>query len=333
MPIKKKMTAKSQSKNKAKVKAKTRVKAKPAAKVKAKPGAKVKAKTKVKAKPAAKTQSAVKKKAPAKAVKASKKQAAARPRSADPASNEALRALPADYGDAPDMPVGVAVAEFAALHRLARTVAAPLEKVGITAQQRDTLGRLVTRLKSLEAAWQRARASVRLGAGERQKLADAEALNKQLLAGGRWALRKDAAAQAELSRIAEGAGLVDTIADLRELVTFWSRRASAMKYTDITSRDLTRASSLADVLEDAAAKETDSLDAATKLNLRNRCFWAADELCRELREAGRYAFRLEPKIAAKFTSRYRISANRRTRQKPKNEQPATPAPAPAPNGV
>lgn len=262
------------------------------------------------------------KKAPVKKTPARK--APAPDRSVDVTSSEALRALPPEYGDAPDMPVGVALVELASLHRLARSVGKRLERVGISAQRRESLGRFVTRLRALEAAWQRARTGVWLGAGERQKLADAEALNKKLLAGGRWALRRDAEALAELSRIAEGAGLYDTIADLRELAAFWARRTSALKHTDITARDLTRAVALADVLELCAAKETGSLTAAAALDLRNRCFWAADEVCIELREAGRYAFRLEPKIAAKFSSRYRASIKRRTRQKAKSLQPPAP---------
>ena len=65
---------------------------------------------------------------------------------------------------------------------------------------------------------------------------------------------------------------------------------------------------LADALEPAAEKEDKDVDAAAALELRNRCFWSADKLAKEIREGGRYAFRLQPKIAAKFVSRYRLSA-------------------------
>jgi hypothetical protein len=82
-----------------------------------------------------------------------------------------------------------------------------------------------------------------------------------------------------------------------------------------------RANQLADKLEAAAAKEQSSLTAAEALDLRNRCFWAADELAREVREAGRYAFRLQPKIAAQFTARYRTTIQRRSRAKTKPPEP------------
>lgn len=248
-----------------------------------------------------------------------------RPKVGDGTSDDALRALAPHYAEAPDMPVGVAIAEFASLARLAGTVGKALTKVGITAAQIETLGRMAARLRLIETAWQRARAAVKLGGGERQKLAEAEALDRKLLAGGRWALRKDAEAQAELSRIAEGSGLADTIQDLRDLATFWAAHPAELRNTDISQKDLTRAAALADTLGSAAEKEASSLDAAAALDLRNRCFWAADELAGELREAGRYAFRLEPKVAAKFVSRYRATLNRRSRSKAKT--PPTPAPA------
>jgi hypothetical protein len=158
-----------------------------------------------------------------------------------------------------------------------------------------------------------------------------EALDAKLLAGGRWACRKDPAAQEELSRIAEGSGLEDTIQDLRDLLAFWTEHAAEIAHTDITKKDLARAEKLADELAGAAAHESSDVDAARTLDLRNRCFWAADELASDIREGGRYAFRNEPKIAAKFVSRYRTTAARRTRLKAKSAR-AEKARAPA-NGV
>lgn len=280
------------------------------------------------------TKNTKKKTAPKSKVSVTKKTAkkaapARRPRGVDLASDEALRALPPEYGESPDMPVGVAIVELASLARLAATASKALAKIGISAAQIETLGRLATRLRLTETAWQRARAAVKLAGGERQKLAEAEALDSKLLAGGRWALRKDAEAQADLSRIAEGSGLADTVQDLRDLLAFWAEHADALKNTDITKKDLARAAALADLLDAAAEKEGSSVDAAGALDLRNRCFWAADELAKELREGGRYAFRLEPKIAAKFVSRYRVTLNRRSRSKDKT--PQTPA-SPGANG-
>ena len=245
---------------------------------------------------------------------------------ADPTSDAALLALSADYAGGPDMPVKVAQEELASLARLGKTAAGPLAKVGIAAAQIETLQRFATRLGSLETAWQRARTGVTLTAVERRRLVEAEELDKQLLAGGRWALRKDSEAQAELGRIAEGSGLADTIQDLRALVEFWTTHREALPLTDITAKDLARATELAAALSTAAAKEDASVQAGAAQELRNRCFWAADELAREIREGGRYAYRLQPKTAAKFTSRYRATVGRRWRNKPKDATPPAPPP-------
>ena len=174
---------------------------------------------------------------------------------------------------------------------------------------------------------QRARGSTTMTATARRRLAEAEELERQLLAGGRWACRKDPEALLDLGRIAEGSGLEDTIQDLHDLVTFWAAHSGGLALTDIKARDLARATELADSLATAAEKETANLTASAAIELRNRCFWAADELAKEIREGGRYAYRLQPKTAAKFTSRYRASLLRRARHKPKDSQPSAAPPS------
>ncbi|XYH97299.1 hypothetical protein ACMHYB_57670 [Sorangium sp. So ce1128] len=235
----------------------------------------------------------------------------------DPTSEEALLALDPTYAAGPDMPTSVAERELTSLARLAHAQEARLSRIGITPDKVDLLARFARRLGALEKAWQRARGAVQLTSTQRRLRDEAEALDAKLVAGGRWGCRNDAAAQAELSRIADGSGLADTIQDLRDLVDFWSDHESALGVTDITRKDLDRARALADALEDAAANEASDASAAHALELRNRCFWAADELAKEIREGGRYAFRDQPKIAARFVSRHRTTLNRRSRLKAK----------------
>ncbi|WP_437675226.1 hypothetical protein [Sorangium sp. So ce131] len=233
----------------------------------------------------------------------------------DPTSDEALLALDSTCAVSPDMPTSVAERELASLARLAQAQQARLSRIGITADKVDLLARFARRLGALEKAWQKARGAVKLTSAQRKLREEAEALDAKLVAGGRWGCRKDASAQQELSRIAEGSGLADTIQDLRDLVAFWSEHEADLGVTDITTKDLRRADALADALEDAAANEASDADAARALELRNRCFWAADELAKDVREGGRYAFRDQPKIAAKFVSRHRMSIKRRSRKK------------------
>lgn len=244
---------------------------------------------------------------------------------ADQATDAALLALAPRYAASPDIPIAVAAREIASLVRLARSQQARLTAVGLGPVKTDMLARLGRRLDVLEAAWGVARKNVKLTAAQRKLRDEAEALDPKLVAGGRWACRKDADAQDELSRIAEGAGLSDTIQDLRDLVVFWAAHPDELASTDITAKDLARATFLADGLDVAAANEASNVDAARALDLRNRVFWASDELAKELREGGRYAFRGEPMIASKFVSRYRATATKRSRRKSKAEK-AAPAP-------
>ena len=250
----------------------------------------------------------------------------------DPTTDAALLLLAPAYASPPDIPVDVAKLEIASLARLARARSKELGRVGIGAHQIDTLARFATRLAALETTWQRARGAVKLSSADRKKLQEGEALDAKLLAGGRWACRNDDAAHAELNRIAEGSGLADTVQDLRDLVTFWKEHAGDLARTDITASDLARATELANVLSPSVEKEASDLDAASALELRNRVFWAADELAKEVREGGRYAFRLQPKIAAKFVSRYRATVVRRSKSKAKNK-PAANAPVIMANGA
>jgi hypothetical protein len=245
---------------------------------------------------------------------------------ADATTDAALLAFAARYAASPDIPVSVAAKEIASLARLARSEQERFTAIGLDADRIATLARFGRRLEELEKAWGNARSGVKLTAAQKKLRAEAEALDPKLVAGGRWACRKDAEAQEELTRIAEGSSLADTVQDLRDLVAFWSDHKDDLGATDITAKDLARAAQLADALDAAAATESANLDAARALDLRNRVFWASDELAKEIREGGRYAFRGEPLIAAKFISRYRAAAAKRSRRKSK----AAPAPAPTP---
>lgn len=87
--------------------------------------------------------------------------------------------------------------------------------------------------------------------------------------------------------------------------------------TDITNQDLDAPPSWRRRSTTPPPKQESNVDAASAQELRNRCFWATDELAKEIREGGRYAFRAEPMTAAKFVSRYRASVARRANVKRK----------------
>jgi hypothetical protein len=247
----------------------------------------------------------------------------------DPTADASLLALPLTFAEPPDIPVETARSELASLARLAKLCATDLAKVGILSETIDLAARFATVLARKQKAWDRARKAVALKAADRKLLEEAELLDAKLVAGGRWALRRDPAAQAELTRIAEGSGLVDTLQDLRDLQAFWHEHSEHRGKTLITDKDLARAATLVDKLESAAQKEAADIEAARAQELRNRAFWAAHELAQDIREGGRYAYAGNPKLAAKFTSRYRSTVVRRSRTKKSKRNPGPVAEAAA----
>jgi len=228
-------------------------------------------------------------------------------KSKGPTTDEALLAAPTTYAEPPDMPVDVAIREWRQLASVARKLQGPLGKIGLDKSSAATLAALADDLDARERGWQKTRPST----GKVKKLrAEAETLKRSMLAAGEWALRDDEGALEELARIREGTGLVDTLNDLRDLASFWKTHASSLSKTRLKATDVTRAPALASELGTLADEEHANTDAAQALELRNRCFWSADAIANEIRKAGRYAFHDQPKIAARFSSRYRAEKQR-----------------------
>jgi hypothetical protein len=224
-----------------------------------------------------------------------------------PKTDDALFAAPTTYADAPDMPVDVAIREWRQLASVARKLQGPLGKIGLDKTSATTLGSFADDLDARERHWQKTRPSP----GKVKKLrAEAETLKRSLLAAGEWALRDDEDGLDELARIREGTGLVDTLNDLRDLAAFWKTNASSLSKTRLKSADVARAPALATELGTLADEEHANTDAAQALELRNRCFWSGDAAAKEIRKAGRYAFHDQPKVAARFSSRYQADKSK-----------------------
>lgn len=237
-----------------------------------------------------------------------------------------LLLLPSSYAETPDIPVDVAAAEIAGLYKLAKKESRTLVKFGITGKQIEALGALGKELVERQRAWVTARDG---GASAQSKTLrqEAELLKRRLLAAGEWALRHDDDALRELARIREGSGLPDTIEDLYHLASFWTKHAHAMHETKLGATDVKRAAALAAELREIAGEEVSNLQASRALELRNRCFWAATTAASEIRLGGRYAFSDEPKVAARFASRYRQGHRRHAAPKPNGAPVTQPKPA------
>ena len=118
---------------------------------------------------------------------------------------------------------------------------------------------------------------------------DAAQLKTDLLAAGRFLLRKDPSAQRELDLIAQGEGLADLIDDLKELAEFYGRRADQLKDADVPSEPSERARDLARRLTIALAREElDSSHSALSSEPKPARGKLAQRLS-DLRALGRYA--------------------------------------------
>jgi hypothetical protein len=219
----------------------------------------------------------------------------------------------------PSLPVRVMLLEADRLRKAAETYAAQLKKLpGFAAAYLRDLPALIEHLSETEKSWGRARfAKTSSSRGALRK--EAEGLRSAVLNAGRYLLRRDAAAQAELARIDEGEGLADLVHDLDDLADFVETHASVFALDRrLPKKAPERARQLADELrhvdrDDGGAMRTRNLAAA-----------ALDFVLGEVRAAARYLFAHEPRILAPFLSRYEAlrSKRARLRRRGKGKEPA-----------
>jgi hypothetical protein len=229
------------------------------------------------------------------------------------AVREALAAIPPERAAAlPTIPVDRMLGEARALAVSARKHAEDLVGAGL---DEALIGDLRVRVQALADA-QAALVAIRglkRSAAELALAREALALRSDMIASGRFALRKDANAQAVLGRIQEGDGLDDLIQDLRALAVFFRQNAPALKRIG-AKPDLKRqhAEQTAAELERLLAGRRGGHREAAAFDLRNRAAVYLQEAVSEIRATGVYVFRHEPRIATKFRSAY--NARRRARR-------------------
>jgi hypothetical protein len=153
---------------------------------------------------------------------------------------------------------------------------------------------------------------------------EAETLKRDAVASLRFFLRKNNDVQRKVSAIQEGTGLADLLDDLSKLADLLEEHQVALAKADLpggaTPADAAlRAREIEELLGETAATEKTSQESAEKHALRNRAFWFLREAMDEIRAAGRYVFRNQPKLLSLF----RATRSKRP-SNPKEEPPKTP---------
>jgi hypothetical protein len=229
-----------------------------------------------------------------------------------------LDAIAVDEIREPDLPIVVALQEGNDLHTSIQKDDAwnRLLAVGAAPASLEGLPVAVAATRQAQSEW-----TVIRDRGKPQAQRDRETagatLRADLVAACRWNLRDDATAQAVLDEIVQGEGVPDLVQDLLDLAMLIGRHETAFdgdETFDVATQAEAARSMAGEISAGLSEGKTPGDHQAAKL-LRDRAFTHMDRLMTELREAGRYAFRKEPRRAAAFASEHLRKERRKARRR------------------
>ena len=138
-----------------------------------------------------------------------------------------------------------------------------------------------------------------------------------------WWGRSDRLLRDNIAKLREGEGIADLLADGDDAATLLEQH-SARFPGDEPYQPNAEASTLRDLAARVRAGQIGFHNDTTQARLvetRNRAFAWCDELLSEVRAAGRFVFRKDPAVAARFASGYVRRKNQRRDHKPANPAP------------
>ena len=141
---------------------------------------------------------------------------------------------------------------------------------------------------------------------QRERETDGIALRQELVAACRWNLRYDARAQSVLDAIVDGEGVADLVQDLLDLAMLITRHLphfDADQSIDAPAQAESARSLASEIAEGLSQGRADDTQRDAKL-LRDRAHTHLAMIVTDIRRAGRYAFRDDPRQVAAFTSDY-----------------------------
>lgn len=245
--------------------------------------------------------------------------------SSKPPSRDALASLralldelPPDEVKAPRVPIDRLAAEALALAATADSVRDALLAKGLAPDHIDHLPVLAHALTLAQADLDAARGP-RRGEAELALEAQAFALRSEIVSIARIALRATPEALAELEGAQKAKAADELARGLRDLAAFAARHAAAFaKVKAEPARQVARARELAGALEAEATRRRDAPDGqAGAKGVRDRIATLLIETMAEVRAAGTYAFRKDPRLLTEFRSPYNgEKRGRRARPEP-----------------
>jgi hypothetical protein len=239
------------------------------------------------------------------------------------AQRETLLALDASCEASIDHPVVDTLQE-------ARELSAAERKLGKALYKKSKLTRAVGKslpdrralLEAAEAAWTDARTRG-LTSDLREARKEAEGLKRDALAALRHFLEDDEAVQKRVDAIVPGTGVAGLVDDLQRLAGLMDEQGAALAKAELPKDAPTQARALAEQLGTGTAERAVDPERQEAQALRNRAFWWLREAMDEIRSAGRYVYRDDPKLLALF----RASSTRARARQRRGAQEGAEAPA------
>lgn len=242
-------------------------------------------------------------------------------------ARDSAQALPDAAAIEPTQAIAMYLHQGEILVRVSQRDRADLLAAGCDPHSLDQLAGRMAWLRDSDAQWQVRRAGK--GDALRQREKAAVDLRDETLADLRWWLRKDAEAQGKLDAIAEGEGLPDALHDLDDLVVLLGDHAAtwpAASPIDPHTRATQCQQAAAAAREGVAVWKADETSEQLK-RARDKAFAWADAAVREVRAAGRYAYRKQPAKLVDYRDGYKNSQQRSQRRERAARATTEPTPA------
>jgi len=236
--------------------------------------------------------------------------------------------------DSPAMPIAMGLQEANDLATVCAKaeVRAKLQTVGLQVARLDELPNVVDATRAAQSEWVVVRDRSKKDA-QRELEEQATVQRSEMMDACRWNLRNDRVGLAVVAAIAEGDGIEDKIQDLRDLAKLVEGRLPtfAADTTFDAPNAVTRAISLANDTATGLSRGRLTDEQSRAKDLRDRAYTYLANLVSDVREAGRYAYRDDRAMGARFASAYlRRKRKRATNRAATPAQPTAPTSGPTP---